>query len=64
MNQEKISSKTIFVGFLLVIFALLFGLFAYFAIAPTLSRICSDTRNVLLSASDFLPNNAKANITR
>ena len=62
MNQEKISSYI--VGFL-VIFALLFGLFAYFAISSGNQEYAQDTERVtkLVEALENDTTNIKPNIT-
>ena len=62
MNQEKISSYI--VGFL-VIFALLFGLFAYFAISSGNQEYAQDTERVtkLVEALENDTTNIKQNIT-
>lgn len=62
MNQEKISSYI--VGFL-VIFALLFGLFAYFAISSGKQEYAQDTKRVtkLVEALENDTTNIKPNIT-
>ena len=62
MNQEKISSYI--VGFL-VIFALLFGLFAYFAISSGKQEYAQDTERVtkLVEALENDTTNIKPNIT-
>lgn len=62
MNQEKISSYI--VGFL-VIFALLFGLFAYFAISSGNQEYAQDTERVtkLVEALENNTTNIKPNIT-
>lgn len=62
MNQEKISSYI--VGFL-VIFALLFGLFAYFAISSGNQEYTQDTERVtkLVEALENDTTNIKPNIT-
>lgn len=62
MNQEKISSYI--VGFL-VIFALLFGLFAYFAISSGNQEYAQDTERVtkLVEALENGTTNIKPNIT-
>lgn len=62
MNQEKISS--FIVGFL-VIFALLFGLFAYFAISSGNQEYAQDTERVtkLVEALENDTTNIKQNIT-
>lgn len=62
MNQEKISSYI--VGFL-VIFALLFGLFAYFAISSSNQEYAQDTERVtkLVEALENDTTNIKPNIT-
>ena len=62
MNQEKISSYI--VGFL-AIFALLFGLFAYFAISSGNQEYAQDTERVtkLVEALENDTTNIKQNIT-
>ena len=62
MNQEKVSSYI--VGFL-VIFALLFGLFAYFAISSGNQEYAQDTERVtkLVEALENDTTNIKPNIT-